>query len=83
MEHPSSGLVAPLVRAASSEDKPFGQYSALRAVKQVVNVSTRGLDPGLTALLNEIAVSAGHATDRAREVASILALDRAKPRNVV
>jgi hypothetical protein len=79
MEHPVPELVAPLINAAAKEDKPFGQYCALRAVKMLVKESKTRLTPELATRLNEIAITAGRGTDRAREVGSILAADRTKP----
>lgn len=79
IEHPVPDLVAPLVNVAANEDKPFGQYCALRAVKKLVKASATRLTPELTAQLNEIAIVAGRGTDRAREVASILAENQNKP----
>jgi hypothetical protein len=80
IEHPVPDLVTPLVEVAASEDKPFGQYCALRAVNRLVKTAETRLTPELTTKLNEIAITAGRGTDRAREVASILAEDRRKPR---
>jgi len=79
IEHPSRDLMTPLVNAAALEDKPFGQYCALRAINKLVETSKTRLPPELTTQLNEIAITAGRGTDRAREVASILAEDRMKP----
>jgi hypothetical protein len=78
IEHPVPDLAALLVNVAANEDKPFGQYCALRAAKKLVEASTTRLTPELTAQLNEIAIVAGRGTDRAREVASILAEGRNK-----
>jgi len=78
-EHPVPDLAAPLVNVAANEDKPFGQYCALRAVEKLVKASTTRLTPELAAQLNQIAIVAGRGTDRAREVASILAEDQNKP----
>jgi hypothetical protein len=83
IEHPDADLVTPLINEAANEDKPFGQYCALRAVNRLVKTSKTRLTPELTTRLNEIAITAGQGTDRAREVASILAEDRRKPPNTV
>jgi hypothetical protein len=80
IEHPVPDLVTPLVEVAASEDKPFGQYCALRAVNRLVSTAETRLTPELTIKLNEIAITAGRGTDRARKVGSILAEDRTKPR---
>jgi hypothetical protein len=82
IKHPVPDVVTLLVNAAANEDKPFGQYCALRAVNSLVEASENRLTPELTTHLNEIAITAGRGTDRAREVASILAEDRRKPRTV-
>jgi hypothetical protein len=78
IEHPVLDFVAPLINVAANEDKPFGQYCALRAVKKLVETSKVRVTPELTAQLNEIAIMAGRGTDRAREIASILMEDQNK-----
>jgi hypothetical protein len=79
IEHPLPDLVTLLVNVAANEEKPFGQYCALRAVSKLVQASTSRLTPELTTRLNEVAITAGRGTDRAREVANILAEDRKEP----
>jgi hypothetical protein len=83
IEHPDLDLMEPLINEAANEDKPFGQYCALRAVNRLVKISNARLAPELATRLNEIAITAGRGTDRAREVASILAEDRRKPPDAV
>ena len=79
IENPAPDLIAPLANVAGNEDKPFGQYCALRAINKLVGASAARLTPEVTAQLKEIAIAAGRGTDRAREVASILAEDQNKP----
>jgi hypothetical protein len=79
IERPDPDLLTSLVNGAATEDKPFGQYCALRAVNRLVKTSNAKLAPELITRLNEVAIKAGPGTDRAREVASILAEDRRKP----
>ena len=83
IEHPDIGLMEPLIYEAAKEDKPFGQYCALRAVNRLVDISNTRLPAELATRLTEIAITAGRGTDRAREVASILAGDRRKPPDAV
>ena len=83
IEHPEPELVGKLIIAAKREDKPFGQYCALRAVNRLVKESKTGLTPELSTHLSEIAITAGVGTDRAREVDRILTADEGKPRNTV
>jgi hypothetical protein len=80
IENPNLDVITLLVNAAEAEDKPFGQLCALRAVNKLVQTSsTQLLTPEQLTILNKTAIKAGPGTDRAREVAGILAEHQVKP----
>jgi hypothetical protein len=78
VDHESRQHLSLLLEVAVAEDKPFGQYWALRAIRWQTRTTPRLNLDGLHKL-EVLAQRAGPGTDRAREVDAILALERSKP----
>lgn len=76
MEHPAPQSRQQLIDAAIREDKPFGQYWALRAIRQQLTATVDPLRNEDLAKLTGLAQRLGAGTDRAREIQAILELIR-------
>ncbi len=76
VDHPSTVSLQSLVRAAINEDKPFGQYWALKAIGHQMTLSSDQLNAADLAALSDLGRRAGAGTDRAQEISRIVNLYR-------
>lgn len=72
--HPRPALTPRLVQATVEEDKPFGQYWALRALRRQVSLDREHLDLNSRRRLEQLLDQVGGATDRGYELKQILGL---------
>lgn len=72
--HPDVSLTGPLAHFTIKEDKPFGQYWGLRALRRHVEIDGRALDRNERKALRSLLGRIGSGTDRGYEIGEILRL---------
>jgi hypothetical protein len=77
MEHKALQYLPQLVRVACAEDKPFGQYTGLEAIRYQGQTAERLGDDELS-LLSSLAQRLGPGEDRTQLANDIIALERSK-----
>ena len=70
--HPDVAIPEALARSATSEDKPFGQYWALRALRRHIETNPSALDRNTIRTLERLLRDLGASTDRGYEIGEIL-----------
>lgn len=70
--HPVPALTPRLAQSAVEEDKPFGQYWALRALRRQVALDREALDLNSRRRLEELLAQVGPGTDRGYELRQLL-----------
>jgi hypothetical protein len=78
--HPDISLTDPLAHSTIEEDKPFGQYWGLRALRRHVEIDGRALDRNERRALRRLLGRIGSGTDRGYEIGEILRLTEDQPR---
>jgi hypothetical protein len=76
-DHPEPGLVEPLVAAAAVEEKPFGQYAALRAVLHQLEAGAQ-LGEHDRRVLRSMRDEVGADSDRGQLISAILSGDSSR-----
>jgi hypothetical protein len=73
---PDPDLAQQLTAVVCEEDKPFGQYWGLRALRRVVDADPGALDRNSRRRLEELLRKVPSGTDRAYELREILSADK-------
>lgn len=70
--NPAPAMTPLLAQSAVEEDKPFGQYWALRALRRQVSLDPESLDLNSRRRLEDLLINVGPSTDRGYELHQLL-----------